>query len=130
MAAREVSSVGGCSVAKSVSSRVLTVYSVPRAVVYSVVVSRWRESWTVRTLQQALPHDAGVRTEAVRSVLYLLLADGIVEAVAAQRSLTVHLTDEGLQFLIGVLSRWSATGSGDAAYPATVRDRTEWRRQE
>lgn len=92
---------------KFVSSPVLTVYSDARAIVYRVLTSRVQEPWTVRALQQALPQEAGVRNEAVRTVIYLLLADGIVEPVAGQRALTVRVTAEGYVFLSGVLAHWS-----------------------
>ncbi|GAA1392964.1 hypothetical protein GCM10009662_00520 [Catellatospora coxensis] len=85
-------------------------YSASRAVVYGVLASGLQQSWTVRGLHQALPRDAVVGTEAVRAVIYLLLADGFVEPVAGQRALTVRLTAVGHQFLAGVLAQWGKPG--------------------
>ncbi|WP_191842700.1 hypothetical protein [Catellatospora chokoriensis] len=104
------------------SSPVLTVRSAARAVVYTVLTSDVQQSWTVRTLQQALPQDKGVRLEAVRSVVYLLLADGLVEPVAGQRALTVRLTAAGAEFLGDVLASWSGP---DPQHPSAARDRID-----
>jgi hypothetical protein len=92
---------------RRLSAQVLAVRSPAREHVYAALVSdgenRW---WTVRQMAEVMPEDISAST--VRTVLYLLLGDAVLELVPRQRNLTLRLSGNGMTVLSELLAQWKA----------------------
>jgi hypothetical protein len=65
-------------------------------------------TWNVREVATALGSDR-VSMDAVRSTLYLLQADGCVDAVAGHRALTWRLSAQGAVTLAAIIETWRSS---------------------
>jgi len=85
---------------------ILSVYSEPRERIYRALLAAPGRVWRVSELAEQVPN---VSVEAVRTTLYLLLGDRLVEAVPHQRSLTLRLNELGRSTVEQITSRWQAS---------------------
>lgn len=93
---------------------IVAVYSLPRQRIYGALLADPERNWRVSQLAEKVPD---VSVEAVRTTLYLLLGDRLVEAVPHQRHLTLRLTDSGRAAVEQIVARWrrsSEIGEGAA----------------
>lgn len=88
---------------KPLHAPILAAYSESRARIYRTLLSAPERDWSVSDLASRLPE---VSVEAVRTTLYLLLGDHLVEPVAHRRSLTLRLTDAGRSMVWQIAARW------------------------
>jgi hypothetical protein len=97
---------------KPLFAPILATYSEPRARIYRTLLSAPDRDWRVSELAARLPE---VSVEAVRTTLYLLLGDHLVEPVAHQRSLTLRLTEAGRSTVRQIAAKWESSRieSGD-----------------
>lgn len=86
-------------------SAILAVRSDPRERIYHVLLASPGRSWRIAELAARLPD---VSVEAVRTTLYLMLGDHLVEPVAGQRSLTLRLNERGETAVRQITTAWSA----------------------
>jgi hypothetical protein len=86
-----------------------------RESIYRLLARRPGRSWTVAALCVELDGSTRRSRNAVRDVLYVLLADGALMTVNGQRALTVELTTHGEVALRALLAKW------DRHEPATTR---------
>ncbi|WP_117208863.1 hypothetical protein [Allorhizocola rhizosphaerae] len=95
-------------------SPVLTTYDIARQRVYQALLAEAGRDWTVAIMVERLPD---VAVNDVRTILHLLLGDGLVdiEPVAGQWSLTLRLTGEGEQTLGAILHDWATDSTCQAA---------------
>jgi len=85
----------------------LNIRSPARERIYRTLLADPKALWTVAGLAQRLP---GVSADAVRTTLYLLHRDHVLEPVTGQRRLTYQLGDDGAGALRAVLNRWRGKG--------------------
>ena len=90
---------------RSLSAKVLTVWSPAREQVYAALLAAGlQRCWTVRKMAEAMPDDISAGT--VRTVLYLLLGDAVLELVPRQPTLTLRLCGDGAAVLAEILAQW------------------------
>ncbi|MEV6965698.1 hypothetical protein AB0M47_11320 [Hamadaea sp. NPDC051192] len=82
---------------------ILAVFSEPRERIYRALLAEPGRDWRVSQLAERVPQ---VSVEAVRTTLYLLLGDRLVEVVPHQRSLTLRLNDKGRAMLTQITAGW------------------------
>jgi hypothetical protein len=82
---------------------ILAVFSEPRERIYRALLAELGWDWRVSQLAERVPQ---VSVEAVRTTLYLLLGDRLVEVVPHQRSLTLRLNDQGRAMLAQIMAGW------------------------
>lgn len=88
----------------------LAVFSEHRERIYRVLLAESGRDWRVSQLAEQVPQ---VSVEAVRTTLFLLLGDRLVEVVPHQRSLTFRLSDKGRAMLGQITAGWQRPhGSG------------------
>lgn len=92
---------------KALFSPVLAVYSEPRERIYRALLAEPGRAWRVGQLAQQVPD---VSMEAVRTTLYLLLGDRLVEPVPHQRCLMLRLNEEGRTTVEQVTAAWVRSG--------------------
>ncbi|GAA1396736.1 hypothetical protein ACFQZ4_11895 [Catellatospora coxensis] len=93
---------------------ILAAYSEPREQIYRALLAHPARDWRVSQLAEEIPD---VSVEAVRTTLYLLLGDRLVEAVPHQRSLTLRLTSEGRSTIEEITRRWTTVGAAVEEQP-------------
>jgi hypothetical protein len=71
--------------------------------IYTLLVNEPKRHWTVRSLTDALPANAGIRDGAVRDAVNRLLAHRLLDEVPGQRALTFVLTERGKADLASLL---------------------------
>jgi hypothetical protein len=98
---------------KALHTPILAAYSEPRERIYRALLADPGRDWRVSQLAEQVPD---VSVEAVRTTLYLLLGDRLVDVVPHQRSLTLRLSDHGRATVEQIASRWQllrdASGAG------------------
>ncbi|MET8090495.1 hypothetical protein [Micromonospora sp. NPDC005220] len=90
----------------------VAVHSPPREQIYGALLTDPERDWRVSQLTEQVPD---VSVKDVRTILYLLLGERLVEAVAHQRNLTLRLTDAGRATVEQITARWQRspkTGEG------------------
>ena len=102
---------GRPALVRPLSAQVLAVQSPAREHVYAALLAGGEERWwTVGQMAEVMPDDVSAST--VRTVLYLLLGDAVLELVPRQRSLTLRLSGDGLTVLSELLARWQMVDVG------------------
>ncbi|MEV0271147.1 hypothetical protein AB0H43_20395 [Hamadaea sp. NPDC050747] len=100
-------------------AKILDVYSAPRAKIFAALLREPTREWRVSQLAALLPD---VSVEAVRTTLYLLLGEQMMEPVPFSRSLTLRLTETGRSTIHEIRERWTqSSGSAEAGAPAALR---------
>lgn len=94
------------------ASRLTTTYSETRRRVYALLLRCPERTWTVREVATALG-SGPISIDAVRSTLYLLHADGCVDAVAGHRALTWRLSAYGAATLAAIMEAWRSSVVND-----------------
>ena len=95
----------GRAVVRPLSSEVLTVWSLAREQVYTQLLAAGQaRCWTVRQMAEGMPDS--VSADTMRTILYLLLGDGLLELVPRQRTLTLRLAGDGAAILAELLAHW------------------------
>jgi len=96
---------------RPLSAQVLAVRSPAREHVYAALLSGGEERWwTVRQMAEVMPDDISAST--VRTVLYLLLGDAVLELVPRRRTLTLRLGGDGVTVLSELVAQWHAVDVG------------------
>lgn len=88
---------------KALHAPVLAVYSEPRERIYRALLAAPGREWRVSQLAEQVPD---VSVEAVRTTVYLLLGDRLVDVLPRRRSLTWRLNDEGRTTVEQITSGW------------------------
>jgi DNA-binding transcriptional ArsR family regulator len=86
---------------------ILAAYSEPRERIYRALLAAQGREWRVGQLAAQVPD---VSVEAVRTTLYLLLGDHLVELVPCRRSLTLRLNEFGHTTIERITSGWRRPG--------------------
>ena len=89
---------------KPLFSPILAIHSVPRERIYQALLSAPDRTWRVTELAAQLPD---VSVEAVRTTLYLMLGEHLVEPVAHRRSLTLRLNEKGRSTVQQIAAQWA-----------------------
>ncbi|MBV1855989.1 hypothetical protein [Catellatospora tritici] len=87
----------------SIATPLLRLHSRVRERIYRTLLADPERAWTVRELTTALP---GVTVDGVRSTLYLLHGERLMESVPYQRAATFRLVPGADRALARTLSRW------------------------
>jgi hypothetical protein len=85
-------------------------FSPGRRRIYLLLIATPGRAWTVGEFVLALARLAPTSPELVRSTLYLLATDRIVEVVPRGPALTFVLTDPGAALIRKILASWQAAG--------------------
>ena len=94
---------------KPLYSPALAAHSEPRERIYRALLTDPGRDRTVSQLAEQVPD---VSVEAVRTTLYLLLGDGVLELVPRQRTLTLRLAGDGAAVLAELLAQWQPVEIG------------------
>lgn len=93
-------------------SPVLAVRSAAREQIYRVLLVAPDRSWQIAELSAHLP---GVSVEAVRTTLYLMLGDQLVEPMPGHRSLTLRLSGRGRTAVEQIVASWTVAVRREAS---------------
>lgn len=88
---------------KALSSPILGVPSQSSVRIYGAFLDEPQRVWSISGLALQLPD---VSVEAVRTMVYLMLDDRLLETVPHQRALTVKLTAAGRAILVEITEGW------------------------
>lgn len=94
-------------VRRPLHAKILEVHSETRARIFGALLAEPDRAWRVSQLAALLPD---VSVEAVRTTLYLLLGERMVQPVPHNRSLTLQVTDEGRTAIRHIRQAWFASG--------------------
>lgn len=103
-------------VRRPLHAKILEVHSGTRARIFGALIAEPDRAWRVSQLAALLPD---VSIEAVRTTLYLLLGERMVQPVPHNRSLTLRMTDEGRSAIELIRRAWAASGSGEGRRSST-----------
>ena len=96
---------------RRLSAEVLTVWSQAREHVYTQLLAAGHaRCWTVRQMAEGMPDSVSAGT--VRTILYLLLGDSVLELVPRQRTLTLRLAGDGAAILAELMAQWQPVKTG------------------
>ncbi|MCP2328447.1 hypothetical protein HDA40_006954 [Hamadaea flava] len=84
-------------------------HSAPRQRIFDALLAGPKRVWTVSALASEVPD---VSVEAVRTTLYLMMGDQLVEVLPGQRNLTLRLTRRGIDVISEIIERWAAAEEG------------------
>ena len=97
-----------------VATGLIATHSQVRDAVYTLLLADQTALWTVRSVFESMASTKAVSAEGVRTTLYLLLRDRLMERVPHQRMLTLRLTTAGAHTLSAIVRSWSH-GADDAS---------------
>lgn len=80
--------------------------SAARGAIYACLLTDPRRQWAVSDVLGAIPHAHRPAGGMVRSTIYVLLDDGVMERVPFQRVLTARLTPAGVRLIRALLRIW------------------------
>jgi hypothetical protein len=93
---------------------ILAVFSEPRERIYRALLAEPGRDWRVSLLTEQVPQ---VSVEAIRTTLYLLLGNRLMEVVPHQRSLSLRLNDNGRTTLGQITARWQRSRKTSGGAP-------------
>lgn len=104
-------------VRRPLHAKILEVHSETRARIFGALLAEPGRAWRVSQLAALLPD---VSVEAVRTTLYLLLGERMVQPVPHNRSLTLRMTNEGQSAIELIRQAWAASDAGEEAREGRV----------